>query len=271
MCASRRGVRSAAGPSAAGRWSCSERPYSPPRSRTNSSSIGLTIHAVIDNNPDKIGRNYQGLTVQHPEAVLVPHRDDYVVIVVAVTAAREMLHQMESLGYRKRRQAFILSPTKLDESRTAFLRAIQDVLRGSLSYRKLIGRDRESTLFIAPYAGTGDIYLICLYLKSFVERENIPSYTLAVASNACAQVARMMGESRCDRRRSASAQPVDLLWPAQACGDRTRLWCSTMDGWAHRRSGCADSRDSTSKRCSGTPSSVCRTGSPLSPRALGDQ
>ncbi len=155
---------------------------------------GLTIDAVIDNDTDKIGRNYQGLTVLHPEAVLVPHRDDYVVIVVAVTAAREMLHQLESLGYREGRQAFILSPTKFDESRTAFLRAIQDVLRGSLSYRKLIGRDRESTLFIAPYAGTGDIYLICLYLKSFVERENIPSYTLAVASNACAQVARMMGE-----------------------------------------------------------------------------
>jgi len=156
---------------------------------------GLTLDAVIDNDPDKVGRSYQGLTVQRPETVLVPHRDDCVVIVVAVTATREMLFQMESLGYARDRQAFVLSPTKFDESPAAFLRGVRDVLRGRASYRKLIGRDRESTLFVAPYAGTGDIYLICLYLKSFVERENIRSYKLAVASNACAQVARMMGET----------------------------------------------------------------------------
>lgn len=156
---------------------------------------GLSIHAVVDNDPDKIGRNYQGLTVQRPEEVLTPHRDEYVVIAVAISAAKEMLFQLESLGYQKGRQAFILSPPRLDESRMSFLRAIPQVLRGRRSYRRLIGRDGESTLFIAPYAGTGDIYLICLYLKTFVERERIPSYTLAVASNACAQVARMMGET----------------------------------------------------------------------------
>ena len=156
---------------------------------------GVTVGAVIDNDPDKIGRNYQGLTVQSPEAVLVPRREEYVVIVVAYAAAKEMLYQLESLGYRKRRQAFVLSPEKLDDSVTSFLRAIRQLLRGAANYRKLIGRHRESTLFIAPYAGTGDIYLICLYLKSFVEREGISSYTLAVASHACAQVARMMGET----------------------------------------------------------------------------
>jgi hypothetical protein len=157
---------------------------------------GVPIHAVIDNDPDKIGRNYQGLLVQSPEEVLLPFSDEYVVIVVAFAAAREMLHQLETLGYRKRRQAFVLTPLHLDESLKSFVRFAPHLLRGRLTYRKLTRGNRESTLFIAPYAGTGDMYLIELFLQSFVEREAIRDYTLAVASNACAQVARMMGESR---------------------------------------------------------------------------
>lgn len=158
-------------------------------------SRGVPIHAVVDNDPDKIGRNYHGLIVHRPEEVLVPFSDEYVVIVVAFAAAREMLHQLETLGYRKRQQAFVLTPLHLDESLTSFVRFLPHLLRGRLTYGKLTGGNRESTLFIAPYAGTGDIYLIELFLQRFVEREGIRDYTLAVASNACAQVARMMGES----------------------------------------------------------------------------
>jgi hypothetical protein len=191
---------------------------------------GVIVDAVIDNDPDKIGRNYQGLTVQSPEAVLVPHRDEYVVIVVAVAAAKEMLYQLESLGYRKRRQVFVLSPEKLDDSLTSFLRGISKLVRGAANYRRLIGRHRESTLFIAPYAGTGDIYLICLYLKSFVERQGIPSYTLAVASNACAQVARMMGETE------VTVADERTLNAMIAYGRVTRAAANSIvvlnDGWA---------------------------------------
>jgi hypothetical protein len=157
---------------------------------------GVAVHAVVDNDPDKIGRSYQGLLVQSPEDVLVPFSDEYVVIVVAFAAAREMLHQLETLGYRKPRQVFVLTPMPFDESLQSFVRFVPRILRGRLTYRKLTGGKPESTLFIAPYAGTGDIYLIELFLQSFVEREGIRDYTLAVASNACAQVARMMGESR---------------------------------------------------------------------------
>jgi hypothetical protein len=157
---------------------------------------GVPVHAVVDNDPEKIGQTYQGLVVQRPEEVLVPFNDEYVVIVVAFAAAREMLYQLETLGYRKRRQAFILTALHLDESVWSFLRFLPHLLRGRITYRKLIGGDRESTLFIAPYAGTGDMYLVELFLQSFVEREGIRDYTLAVASNACAQVARMMGETR---------------------------------------------------------------------------
>jgi hypothetical protein len=157
---------------------------------------GVPVHAVVDNDPDKIGRNYQGLVVQRPEEVLVPFSDEYVVIVVAFAAAREMLHQLETLGYRKRREAFVLTTLHLDESLTSFVRFGAHLLRGRHTYKKLTGGNHESTLFIAPYAGTGDMYLIELFLKSFVERQSIGDYSLAVASNACAQVARMMGETR---------------------------------------------------------------------------
>lgn len=157
---------------------------------------GVTIHAVIDNDPDKIGKRYQGLVVQKPEDVLVPFSDEYVVILVAFSPAREMLHQLETLGYRKGRQAFVITPVPLDESLRSFWRFAMRALRGWMHYRKLTRGRRDATLFVMPYPGTGDIYLVELFLQSFVEQQGIGDYVLAVGSNRCAQVARMMGESR---------------------------------------------------------------------------
>ncbi len=157
---------------------------------------GVTVHAVIDNDPDKVGRRYQGLFVQRPEDVLAPYSDEYVVILVAFSPAREMLHQLETLGYLKGRQAFVITPVRLDESLRSFGWFVLRALRGYMTYRKLTRGRRESTLLIMPYPGTGDIYLVELFLQSFVEQQGIRDYTLAVGSNRCAQVARMMGEAR---------------------------------------------------------------------------
>ena len=157
---------------------------------------GVTVHAVIDNDPDKVGRRYQGLVVQRPEDVLVPFNDEYVVILVAFSPAREMLHQLETLGYRKGRQAFVITPVPLDESLRSFARFALRAVRGYMKYRKLTRGRRDSTLFVMPYPGTGDIYLVELFLQSFVERQGIRDYVLAVGSKRCAQVAQMMGETR---------------------------------------------------------------------------
>jgi hypothetical protein len=157
---------------------------------------GVTVHAVIDNDPDKVGRRYQGLVVQRPEDVLLPFSDQYVVILVAFSPAREMLHQVEMLGYRKGRQAFVITPVPLDESLRSFGRFAWRAVRGWMHYRKLTRGRRESTVFVMPYPGTGDIYLVELFLQSFVEQQGIRDYILAVGSKRCAQVARMMGETR---------------------------------------------------------------------------
>jgi hypothetical protein len=155
---------------------------------------GVTVDAVIDNDPDKVGRRYQGLVVQRPEDVLVPFNEDYVVILVAFSPAREMLHQVETLGYRKGRNAFVITPVPLDESLFSFWRFSLRAVRGYRKYRKLTRGRADSTLFVMPYPGTGDIYLVELFLQSFVERQGIGDYVLAVGSKRCAQVARMMGE-----------------------------------------------------------------------------
>jgi hypothetical protein len=157
---------------------------------------GVPIHAVVDNNPEKIGRRFHGLVVQSPTELLAPFSDEYVVIVVGFAAAAEMLHELETLGYRRGRHAFAITPVALDESLRSFGRFALRILRGYATYRKLTRGRRESTLLVMPYPGTGDIYLVELFLQSFLQQQGIRDYILAVGSNRCAQVARMMGESR---------------------------------------------------------------------------
>lgn len=157
---------------------------------------GVTVHAVIDNDPDKHGGHFQGLVVQRPQDVLVPHSDEYVVVIVAFAPAIEMLHQVQSLGYREGVQAFVITLAPLNESRWSFVRFALRMLRGLRAYRQLVG-DPRRTLIVMPYPGTGDMYLVELFMRAFLAQRGIrEDYVLAVGSKRCAQVAEMMGESR---------------------------------------------------------------------------
>ncbi|WGL51917.1 hypothetical protein P5P86_18435 [Nocardioides sp. BP30] len=152
---------------------------------------GITLHAVIDNSPDKVGRPWAGVSVERPDAVLLPPDPHLVVLVVSAVFAEEMLAQLAGLGYTGEPQVQVVTPPAGLSAR-AFGSRVWRLWRGRRAYRRLMGR-RPGPLFVAPYEGTGDLHLIGLFFAEYVRRNGIGDHVVAVPNRACARIAAMAG------------------------------------------------------------------------------
>jgi hypothetical protein len=154
---------------------------------------GINPHAVIDNDERKVGKECLGLTIQKPEALLSPFNDSVAILLCSAGFYREMTLQLNVLGYRNNKHIFCLN-FKTDESLPIFFYNIARMSRGWFAYRRLIQKSSGGQiLFIAPYTGTGDIYLVGLFFQEYLKRNNITQYTFIVVSGACRKVAEMFG------------------------------------------------------------------------------
>ena len=153
--------------------------------------LGYAPNAVIDNDPRKIGKECMALTVQKPEDALLPFEDDTAILLCSGGFYREIIYQLTQLGYKKDKHIHVLN-FKSDESLISFFRATAYILRGIILYKRLIQRMPPNTMiFVAPYTGTGDIYLAGLFINEYVKRNNIENYIFVVVSGACRKVAEM--------------------------------------------------------------------------------
>jgi hypothetical protein len=65
-------------------------------------------------------------------------------------------------------------------------------IRGLYWYKKLTkGHTPDCRVFLAPYTGTGDIYLIGLFFQTYLKQHSITDYVFAVVTNVCKKVAEM--------------------------------------------------------------------------------
>lgn len=62
-------------------------------------------------------------------------------------------------------------------------------VQGKNIYQKLLKKYGDVTVFLCPYTGTGDVYLIGTFWKEYVEVNNITNYVFIVISGACKKVA----------------------------------------------------------------------------------
>jgi ADP-heptose:LPS heptosyltransferase len=152
---------------------------------------GFSISGIIDNDSRKIAKECMGLTVQRPESALLPYNENRVIMILSGGFYREMTQQLLQMGYIKNKQIFILN-FKTDESLPVMAYNIARTIRGEIMYKKLVkGHTENCVVFIAPYTGTGDIYLVGLFFNEFLRQNNIADYVFVVVSGACKKVAEM--------------------------------------------------------------------------------
>lgn len=154
---------------------------------------GLLVDAVIDNDTRKIGRECMGHTVRRPDELLRPYDDSRVILVCSAGFYREITYQLAKLGYRENRRVFCVN-MRTSERLAAVAGQYLLAASGRRAYKRLMrNRAEDSTVFIAPYTGTGDVYLAGLHFFEYLRRHGITDYVFVVVSGACRKVAQMFG------------------------------------------------------------------------------
>lgn len=98
---------------------------------------------------------------------------------------REMFAQLENYNV-KRKQIHILFKKK-----ESLVNLLYSSWKGKVVYRDLTRKYGRLPIFLCPYTGTGDIYLIGTFWKEYIEKNGIDNYIFVVISNACKKVAMM--------------------------------------------------------------------------------
>lgn len=68
---------------------------------------------------------------------------------------------------------------------------LQHAWYGKRVYDRLINRYGNVPIFVCPYTGTGDIYLIGTFWQQYIEKNHIQDYVFMVISKACEKTAKL--------------------------------------------------------------------------------
>lgn len=135
---------------------------------------------VIDNDASKHGSFCAGVQVVAVDDVTF---DSNSVVLIYSFFWREMVLQLKNLGLKKNQ---ILPLVPKDKP---VWENIKSAVHGKRLYDGLIKTYGDVPVFLCPYSGTGDIYLIGTFWDEYVKYNNISDYVFLVTSGACKKVA----------------------------------------------------------------------------------
>lgn len=147
---------------------------------------GLKIIAVIDNDEKKQGTFCSGILVS-PPSFLFSEEKEKLRIFVHSYFWQEITKQLKYMGFADSTICLI----KRNKLRELAISRFGVVCSGLWVYRKLIKDISQRPVFLCPYTGTGDIYLIGSFWKEYIERNNIQEYLFIVVSTACRKTAKI--------------------------------------------------------------------------------
>lgn len=145
---------------------------------------GIEVEAIIDNDKSKQGGYCAGLRIiDLEEALLCQNKNSRYII--CSDFWKEMVRQLQINGIKKNEIIIIKKGTD------TLIEKIDAAIKGKKYYEKLLLKYGETKIFLCPYTGTGDIYLIGTFWKQYVEYYNIKKYVFIVLSKACYRVAQL--------------------------------------------------------------------------------
>ena len=144
--------------------------------------FGIEPRNVIDNDPSKQGSYCSRLKVISFDEIQKPDKEENLYILYSAYW-REMVPQLTEKGILRR------NIWRLNRKPGLLLLLLFRACRGRAYYRALKKMYGDVPIFICPYTGTGDIYLIGTFWEEYIKRNNINDYVFVVISKACKKVA----------------------------------------------------------------------------------
>jgi hypothetical protein len=139
---------------------------------------------IMDNDPNKLGSYCGGVKVL--EVAEVECKANNICLIYS-HYWREMKFQLIEQGF-KANQIFPLVQSEKCRWGSILVHLVGGI-KGKLIYKKLIKKYGNVPVFLCPYTGTGDIYLIGTFWEDYLKSKGITEYVFVVISVACKKVA----------------------------------------------------------------------------------
>ena len=144
--------------------------------------LGANLKNVIDNDKTKQGSYCSRLKVISMQDIPAPAEDNKLYILYSAYW-REMIPQLLEAGIKKK------NIWRLNRKPRALIFLIINAYIGKRYRNKLTRQYGNKHIFLCPYTGTGDIYLIGTFWDEYIKRNNIDDYIFVVITGACKKVA----------------------------------------------------------------------------------
>lgn len=155
---------------------------------------GFSVSAILDNNREKQGKEFRGIRIQAPKAILAEPPGETVVC-IAARACAEMSDQLRRLGYTGSIHKLVeynsYAEYSLSEATISDKKA--RVEAGIRLLRELERAYPGCFRILCPFSALGDVYIMMSYLPYFLQKRNIETCVVAVVGKACAEVVRLFG------------------------------------------------------------------------------
>lgn len=185
----------------------------------------IAIKGVVDNNRNSVIKRegYSDIEVNSPNSLLIPYNPNNRIL-VCIYSYKEVCRQLHELGYELGKHVYIINygmGKYNDNSEEIFKYYIRkDLEIGCRLYCSLIETYNYDKVIVCPYPGTGDIYLICLYLSEYIRKLKINNYLIIFASMAAKKVANLFGV---DGIVLSYENILKLLKYSRLCNERDKI------------------------------------------------
>ncbi|MCR3757800.1 ADP-heptose--LPS heptosyltransferase [Clostridium felsineum] len=151
----------------------------------------IKVAAIMDNYSKDI-EEFLGIKIYKPEQLLSNFKNN-ACILIASKYYDEMCAQLEAMGYKRDIHIFkILDYNRQLDLDKEFDKARESVISGYSLFEVLQKKyGSNTTIFVCPYKGLGDIYISCSYLNEYIRKNNISNYVITVVGNSYARIAHM--------------------------------------------------------------------------------
>lgn len=149
------------------------------------------VSAFWDNSEQLTGTTVDGIPVERPRAQVGDIK-----ILVASRRYQEICEQLQALGYEPGKQVFVIFSVHLciGLSKEGLRYLVEErILEGKRVYEEIRAGYPEETIFVRPWQGTGDIYLLGAYMDEMLENNQADKYVLTVTTMSIKKTIELFG------------------------------------------------------------------------------
>lgn len=187
--------------------------------------LGHRAACIIDNDPARKGSNCYQVPVKEVSDLTSEEVSNGVYFIYSYFW-REMKSQLLELGIEEERiYSFFLTDRTLEEQ-------FKMAERGKEICETFRDETGDYPIYLCPYTGTGDIYLIGTFWEEYLRRLEVKNYIFIVVSKACAKVAEIFDIPNVKQITQVESSYVVEFY--KLCGDKTGIKILN-DSWKELR------------------------------------